>query len=70
MNDVLRNDRFEAGKVIEKEYLAGVDLTVGVVNLDVDSQMIVNERKSADTPLVHAFVDLKSRRNNHQNAFG
>ena len=59
MNDVLGNYRFEAGEMIEQEYLACFDLAADIVNLDIDSEPLMNERERADAPLISAFVDFE-----------
>jgi len=43
VNDVLGNDRFEAGEVIEQENLPVIELAVGAMDLDVDPKTIMQE---------------------------
>ena len=59
VDEVLRDDGFEAGEVVEQEYLAGFDVAVVVVDLDVDPQAFVQERERAHAPLIGGFVDVE-----------
>ena len=57
VNEILRNDGFEAREVIEQKYLAGLDVAVGVVNLDVDAQAAAQQRECPHAPLIQRLVD-------------
>jgi hypothetical protein len=52
VNEVLGNDGLETGKMVKKEYLPGIDVAVGVMHFDVDSEAVAQERKSPYAPLI------------------
>jgi hypothetical protein len=59
INEILRNDRFEAGEMVEEENLTRVNVPVGVVDLDVDSKPPPQHGKCSHAPLIQDLVDLE-----------
>jgi hypothetical protein len=59
VNEILRNDRFEAREMVKKENLALFDVAIGIMHLDIDPEATAQHGKRAHAPLIQNFIDLE-----------
>ena len=68
INEILRNNRLEAGEMVKKENLAVFDVPVGVMYLDIDPKAAAQHGKRPHAPLIQDLIDLElgvAAHNNH-----
>ena len=58
VDQILRDDCFEPGEMVEQKDLARIQIVFRIMNLDIDSQAVMQEGKGTDAPLIGGLVQL------------